>query len=111
VALAACHASRGPLREAAESNCGDEPARSCESRCPVPSRAARDTREGACEAALADLCRAGCEQRCGDQSRALSDRIERADRYLEAQCGSGRSVDAPAERLAPTPHPLNNLLR
>jgi len=93
------------------SACGDDAARHCESRCPSSATAKRDTREGACETAVSDLCRATCEQHCGDQSRTVADRIARADAYLETQCGSGKSVDAPAERLAPTPHPLDNLLR
>jgi len=60
---------------------------------------------------VADLCLAGCQRRCGDESHALNDRIEAADTYLENHCGSGRPVELPSERLVPTPHPLDNLLR
>jgi len=57
------------------------------------------------------LCRGACQRRCGVESREVAQRIEKADAYLEGHCGSGRSVDLPLERLAPTPHPLNELLR
>jgi hypothetical protein len=56
------------------------------------------------------LCRGACQRRCGDESREVADRIEKADAYLENYCGSGRPAELPSERLAPTPHPLNNLL-
>jgi hypothetical protein len=60
---------------------------------------------------VAELCRSECQRHCGDDSREVAQRIDKADAYLESHCGSGRSVELPAERAAPTPHPLNDLLR
>ena len=108
-ALGGCLGARSPTP--ARSRCGDDPARRCEAECGAHPNNPRETPEGKCEAAVADLCRGACQRRCGDESREVAQRIEKADAYLEGHCGSGRSVDLPLERLAPTPHPLNELLR
>ncbi|HUE38577.1 MAG TPA: hypothetical protein VMR29_03685 [Candidatus Binatia bacterium] len=110
-AIGACRGPHAPTPEAVARGCGADPSRTCASQCGATTERRRETREGRCEDAVAELCRAGCEQRCGDHSAALVERIERADAYLDGHCGSGRAVEVPTARSAPTPHPLDDLLR
>ncbi len=116
--LSACHADRTTRREPplrrARPECPAAGTDECQARCGSRSDAAPGSSEGKCEAVLDDLCRSHCVASCGEDTTALQSHIAEQESYLESRCGSGKPVepgDSLAPPPAPTPHPLNDLMR
>jgi hypothetical protein len=116
--FAACDAARVTRREPplqrARPECPAADADACKAQCAAHRAAAPASPEGQCEAALGDLCRSNCTAACEAESSALRGHITELESYLESRCGSGQPVEhgeSITPQRAPTPHPLNDLMR
>jgi hypothetical protein len=116
--IAACDAQRVTRREPplqrSRPECPAANADECRAQCGAHRAADPASPEGQCEAALGDLCRSRCAAACEAESPALRGHIAELESYLESRCGSGKPVEPGepiAPRLAPTPHPLDDLMR
>jgi hypothetical protein len=116
--FAACDAARVTRREPplqrARPECPAADADACKAQCGAHRAAAPASPEGQCEAALGDLCRSNCTAACEAESSALRGHITDLESYLESRCGSGQPVEhgeSITPQRAPTPHPLNDLMR
>ncbi len=117
--IGGCHSDRVTRREPplrrAKPECPAASGDECRAHCGSTGGAAPGSSEGKCEAVLDDLCRSHCEAACGEAtaySRTAHRRTGADPREpVRQRPACGIRGKRPLPRPAPTPHPLNDLMR